>query len=246
MLALVSDNLREHASALPAEIAEHLTFFRNTNLKRSLWFAAELARIVEHLERHQVRAIPYKGPLLAQVAYGDVALRNYNDLDFLIPPAEFARAKAALAEIGYVPSVEISPAVERMWLRTGYERSFDGAAGKYLVELQWAVLPYFYAVDWQAGELLPEDLLARATRVDLCGAMVPCLSPEDSLIALCVHAAKHLWMRLIWIADIARSLRVPGIDFGVYRAASHVRFAYTIDMRKLEDGVHRLARFLGR
>jgi aspartate/methionine/tyrosine aminotransferase len=36
----------------------------------------------------------------------------------------------------------------------------------------------------------------------------------------------------------------PGIDFGAHRASAHVRFAYTIEMAKLEDGVARLARFL--
>jgi aspartate/methionine/tyrosine aminotransferase len=38
----------------------------------------------------------------------------------------------------------------------------------------------------------------------------------------------------------------PGVDFGRYRASEHVRFAYTIAQEKLEDGVARLARFLGR
>jgi len=38
----------------------------------------------------------------------------------------------------------------------------------------------------------------------------------------------------------------PGLDFGHHRAAEHVRFAYTIAREKLEDGVARLARFLGR
>jgi aspartate/methionine/tyrosine aminotransferase len=38
----------------------------------------------------------------------------------------------------------------------------------------------------------------------------------------------------------------PGLDFGRHRAAEHVRFAYTIEQRKLEDGVARLARYLGR
>jgi aspartate/methionine/tyrosine aminotransferase len=37
----------------------------------------------------------------------------------------------------------------------------------------------------------------------------------------------------------------PGIDFGTHRAAQHVRLAYTIEQAKLEDGVARLARFLG-
>jgi aspartate/methionine/tyrosine aminotransferase len=38
----------------------------------------------------------------------------------------------------------------------------------------------------------------------------------------------------------------PGIDFGVHRARQHVRLAYTIDQRKLEEGVARLRDFLSR
>jgi aspartate/methionine/tyrosine aminotransferase len=37
----------------------------------------------------------------------------------------------------------------------------------------------------------------------------------------------------------------PGLDFGHHRAEAHVRFAYTIAMPKLEDGVERLRRFVG-
>jgi aspartate/methionine/tyrosine aminotransferase len=36
----------------------------------------------------------------------------------------------------------------------------------------------------------------------------------------------------------------PGIDFGAHRGEAHVRFAYTVEREKLEDGVARLARFL--
>jgi hypothetical protein len=60
----------------------------------------------------------------------------------------------------------------------------------------------FYAVD-----LPVEDLLARAGRTVVGGCEVPCLSPEDSLLVLCLHAAKHLWTRLIWLTDIAETLR---------------------------------------
>jgi hypothetical protein len=64
------------------------------------------------------------------------------------------------------------------------------------------LLPRFYAVD-----LRMEDPLARACRTMVGGCEVPCLAPEDSLLVLCLHAAKHLWTRLIWLADIAETLR---------------------------------------
>jgi aspartate/methionine/tyrosine aminotransferase len=38
----------------------------------------------------------------------------------------------------------------------------------------------------------------------------------------------------------------PGRDFGTHRASLHVRFAYTRSMDDLEEGIERLARFLGR
>jgi len=84
--------------------------------------------------------------------------------------------------------------------------------GPNLVELQWALLPHFYAVDLHSDDLRSddlrvEDLLARAGRTAVGGCKVPCLSPEDSLLVLCLHAAQHLWTRLIWLADIAETLR---------------------------------------
>ncbi len=221
VLALVARNLTAHARGLPPEIARSLDSAYATNLRRSLWFAAELMRIVQHFKRKRLCVLPYKGPVLAQTAYGDLGVRSFSDLDLLISPGDFAQAKQALAEIGYQPSKQLSGAIERLWLRTGYERSFDGVAGKNLVELQWNLLPYFYAVDSCSVDFQFDDLLARAGRTGLGAADtptelstgIPCLSPEDSLLVLCLHASKHLWTRLIWVADIAESLCLPGIDF---------------------------------
>jgi hypothetical protein len=193
---------------LPPAIESSLRSSYQANLRCSLWFAAELARITQHFDHRHLRAVPYKGPVLAQSAYGDLGLRSFSDLDLLMSPADFDRAKRVLAEIEYRPTTEQAAFVERFWLRAGYERSFDGAAGKNLVELQWALLPPFYAVD-----LHVKDLLARAGRMSVGGCEVPCLAPEDSLLTLCLHTAKHLWTRLIWISDIAQTLRSSFIDW---------------------------------
>jgi hypothetical protein len=213
VLPLAARNLVEHYRGFSPDVERSLRSAYDANLARSLWFTAELARILQHFERRQLRAIPYKGPVLAQSVYGDVGLRSFSDLDLLISPADFERAKFALAEVGYHPAVEFTAEVERLWLRTGYERAFDGAAGKNLVELQWALLPHFYGVDLPLNDLRVEDLLARAGRTVIGGCDVLCLSPEDLLLVLCIHAAKHLWTRLIWLSDIAETLRAQIIDY---------------------------------
>lgn len=210
VLALAAHNLIEHARGLPPEIERSLRAAYETNMRRSLWFTAELARIMVQIERMRLHAVPYKGPLLAQSAYHDVALRNFSDLDLLISGADFARAKEALAELGYRPSTEFAPAIERFWLREGNECEFDGDAGKNMVELQWAIVPRLYAID-----LRVEDLIRRAGRMGVGECEMPCLSPEDSLLVLCVHAAKHLWTRLIWLTDVAETLRSGNIDYSL-------------------------------
>ena len=213
VLPLVARSLNAHTTLIPVKVEQSLRSAFDANLRRSLWFTSELAQISDQFQKHRLLAVPYKGPLLAESAYGDVALRNFGDLDFLISPTDFEGASRSLSELGYRPSSDLSRAVERFWLRHGYERSFDSAAGKYLVELQWALLPRFYAVG-----LRTEDLLARSQTASLGGRQVPSLSPEDTLLVLCLHAAKHLWVRLIWVCDIAETLRTQTIDWPLLSA----------------------------
>jgi len=216
VLPLLARNLSAHARGVPSQVEQSLRSAFDGNARRNLWFASELIRITDYFEAKNIRTIPYKGPMLAESAYGDVALRNFGDLDFLISPADFEHAKEALGELGYRPSSDLSPALERFWLRNGYERSFDSAAGKYLVELQWGLLPRFFAVDFRI-----EDLLTRGRPASLGGRDVLGLSAEDSLLVLCLHAAKHLWMRLIWICDIAETMRTQKLDWSVVSARAH-------------------------
>jgi aspartate/methionine/tyrosine aminotransferase len=46
------------------------------------------------------------------------------------------------------------------------------------------------------------------------------------------------------LLELAGVAITPGIDFGRYRAARHVRFAYTSALEKLQEGIARIERFL--
>lgn len=40
------------------------------------------------------------------------------------------------------------------------------------------------------------------------------MSPEITLLVLCMHGSKHVWSRLIWICDVAQLLdSLPGLDW---------------------------------
>ena len=46
--------------------------------------SAELIRIMKLLEKNDIKALAFKGPVLSQMVYGDITLRQYVDLDVLI------------------------------------------------------------------------------------------------------------------------------------------------------------------
>jgi aspartate/methionine/tyrosine aminotransferase len=89
------------------------------------------------------------------------------------------------------------------------------------------------------------DFLVPALRA--LGFEVP-LMPEGAFYVYASCAgftddSESFALRLLEEAGVAIT---PGIDFGVHRARSHVRFAYTRSLADLEEGVARMARFLSR
>jgi Uncharacterised nucleotidyltransferase len=207
---LVHQALREVPDCVPPAVLDDLARRCEHNALRNLRFTAELSRILDCLEAHGIAAIPYKGPVLAEAVYGDLALREFSDLDVLVRPGDVLPAKDALRELGFVPGSQFTPAEERAHLESGNEFVFDGPAGRNLLEIQWAIVPRFYAVD-----LNLDRFFARASRAEVGGRTVRALSAEDLLLALCVHAAKHAWKRLCWLRDIAGVVQSQPLNWDV-------------------------------
>ncbi len=208
---LVFQALHNAADSVPTAILDELRNRYQHIARKNLQFTAELLRVLDCLEAHAIPAIPLKGPVLAETVYGELALRDFSDLDVLVQPQDVPKAKAALDALGYTVNTQLSEAEESAYLATGYEYTFDGPAGRNLLEIQWNILPRFYAVDFDGGEFF-----GRAQTVTVCGRAMRALSPEDLLLTLCVHAAKHAWVRLYWLRDIAGTMQSQTIDWAEF------------------------------
>ena len=193
---------------VPREEMLKLRLAFQTNLHKSLLLSRELIRIVDHLAARGLDAMPYKGLALSEVLYGDIALRQSGDIDLLIRPHDLPRIRDAVRELGYTPHFRLSEAEEHAYLKSGYECAFDGAAGPNLLELQWAILPRFYAVDFEM-----DGLFQRAATLTVAGHPMRTPSREDLFLVLCVHAAKHVWGRLVWLCDIAQLMKAPDLNW---------------------------------
>jgi len=185
------------------------------SVHQALWLTRELLRIIECFESHGIRALAHKGPALAQILYGNVTSRQFADLDILVSPDDLPKVRACLAELGYEASLKLSPREERAYVAAGYELVFDLGEHRNLLEIQWRILPRFYAVDFDI-----ERLFDRAIAVDLCGRAVRTLCPEDLMLVLCAHAAKHAWTQLSWIREIGELSKSLQLDWdAIFNAA---------------------------
>ena len=185
-------------ASVPAEQQRrlHAAFQRVAAL--NVFLTRELQRLLALFAARQIEAMPYKGPALAAELYGNVALRQFSDLDIIVRPQDVTRACAVLAAEGYAPYTPLNDTQQAIMLRTQCNLPFTRERHRLVVELHWAVsAPHF------ARPFTADDLWARREEGELDGVRIERPAPEAMLLALCIHGAKHLWERLAWIADIA-------------------------------------------
>jgi hypothetical protein len=208
VVPLLYQSLSSVSSELPSASLALLKQRYETNLHRTLFLARELIRILEHFDALAINVLPYKGLALAETLYSDIALRQAGDIDLLIRSRDLSRIKTALKGVGYSPHLLLNEVEERSYLDSGYERAFDSAQGRNLLEVQWALQPRFYAVDFEM-----DAMFRRAITVSVAGRNMKSPSPEDMFLILSLHAAKHVWGRLIWLCDIAQILKLPALNW---------------------------------
>ena len=197
---------------IPNAMTAELHKICQENARRSLWFAGELFSIIETLSAAGVLAIPYKGPTLAATAQGDLVLRQFHDLDILILRKDWARSKKALIDAGFSPKLDLTAREEKAYLESACDFTFHHPPVKNVLEIHWDLVPNFYSVQ------IPLDhMAARVKAVELCGRAIPSLAPEDLLLCLMVHGAKHAWSRLCWLSDIAYLIQRVEIDWKTVR-----------------------------
>jgi hypothetical protein len=100
LLPLVAKRLAPYVDA-PAPFEERARLSASTERNANRAGKLVMTRVFAELERDGVRAMPLKGPVLAQNLYGDGGLRSFGDLDLLVTARDLAPATAAVRRLGY-------------------------------------------------------------------------------------------------------------------------------------------------
>ena len=177
-------------------------------VRKNMLMSAELVKLMRFFDSVNIKTLPFKGPALAQIAYGDITLRQFGDLDIFIKRQDFHTIAAEMQKRGYTPLYPIEEyAGDKVLFELNNDCPFYDKRSL-AVEIHW---DFFKKLALPTVKLHPWE---HTRTVTLNSHSFTTLSHETHLLYHSLHGSKHLWERFIWIVDIDRFIRnVPEIDW---------------------------------
>ena len=196
------------------EHKEYLFFLRNKALE-----------ICTKMEKQGVRMVVLKNGGIMSDMVEDVAACPMEDIDALVKKSDFKKAHAILLQNGFVfkfRSVYEVEELEKAFRDGSTEYYIKTSSGKDMwLELSWRAV----AGRWIRLDLEPDcDALIEASYFAK-GTSIGILSPEDNLLQVCIHTAKHSYVR-------APGLR---LHLDVERIVAHKAIDWQLFLKKVED-----------
>jgi len=167
--------------------------------QRNMLMSAELIRIIQLLEKNNIEALAFKGPALSQMAYGDITLRQYSDLDILVDEKDLYKAGEIISSNNYIPDVELDFLTNEALLDVSSDLGFRHEKNNTYIELHWKLFRKKLSVTLDGL-----NVRSNPSIVKIQGKEIKTLQSDLLLVYLCAHGSKHMWERIEWIVDVDR------------------------------------------
>ena len=187
--------------AVPPDVLQGLEALYHLNAVQNVQLYHDLGQVLSWLRQDGIPAIVLKGAFLAEIVYGNIALRPMVDMDLMVPASQVSQVVERLSAAGYRPvrpySLEAELAVDK-----GLPKFARPNAPA--IEVHWTITrptrPYCISMD---------GLWERACPVAFASVMALGLCPEDLLLHLGLHTTyQHSFlMGLRPPCDIAETVR---------------------------------------
>ena len=182
-------------------------------------YLSELDHVAALLEAESIPLVALKNAGIARGIYPCPGCCPMGDLDVLVEKRHFRRAHTIMLDAGY--NFEFRSPLEEAEL----EAAEKGGGAEY-----WKMLPggekLWFELQWRpvAGRWIrpdqepsAEELMARS--IAISGTAVRLLSPEDNLLQVALHTAKHTYVRAPGFrlhTDVDRIVRRQPIDWELF------------------------------
>lgn len=170
---------------------------------RNIKMDKQLERLLLAFKQEQIKVLVMKGPAIAWSVYPDPAMRPYDDIDLLVLPKQFVKARKIMEMLGYRCEAKIFEIFKDVQSEE-YFHYQDKSIGKLKVEIHWDLHCFYGAKQ----NIALDDLFHNAITVDTSSFCFETFNPVDTLLHMVAHTGfSHTKdIRLSWISDIAQIL----------------------------------------
>ncbi len=183
----------------PKETMDRMRQYFLSSRGRTYTVQKQLHEISAAFEAEGIPFLVWKGAALAFSVYPDPAMRPGEDIDLLILPDHFKKARSILEALGYKSQSPWFEAIPEY----GFAETFlhRQRAQRYLaIDMHWKIHPY----DGARGLLDEKALFRRSVVCEAGSANYRVPSPVDALIIAALHIVlRHPHeLQLIWVTDL--------------------------------------------
>jgi hypothetical protein len=163
---------------IPPDVIGKLRQAYLDNAARNERLYHNLSKVLKILRRDSIPVIALKGAHLAELVYGNRALRFMSDLDLLVRKDDLMKVDALLLEMGCTPTEQ-----NRIVGKDNNEFVYLMPKRDVSLEIHWSILSsvFPFAID-------TDGQWARSKPAIIAGVDASVLCPEDLLLHLCLHA----------------------------------------------------------
>lgn len=187
---------------VPEDILRELKDHFNANVRRNLLLTGELIKIMELLKAEGIDAVPYKGPVLAHLAYGNLSLREFGDIDIFIKKHDVITARDILISNEY--NLDLNNISNSTYLKLQREYKFTCKEVQIPIEIHWSVYGVSFYLQNNRKYL---NSFKNIESVKFANSKILSFNKEILILILSLHNAGHRWQYLIWTCDLAEIIR---------------------------------------
>lgn len=184
---------------VPEDVKLKLQEDFNFNAKRNLAILRELVIVLDILQKRGITPIPYKGPVLAIMAYKNIGFRRFGDLDFYVRWEDVPRTKDILIENGYKSLMKLTPNQETAFYKFQREYHFKSKSTGITLEIKWKLFSTYHSINYKPFLSKPDFL--KEIKID--SFILKTIAPEYLILLLSVHNATHFFSSLYRFCDLS-------------------------------------------
>ena len=162
------------------------------------------------LKQQAISHVFLKGPVLNHTLWGRRMMRYSRDLDVLVLPGDIFKANTALRQLGFTSELSDKSLCFHQRF-SAWSTKKDAAYWKkgvaQCLELHWKT----HCTEFIFPSIRKKKVLLQ-------------LTDEEHALYLCLHAAKHGWLRMIWLVDIVALLQTKNIDVDHVRELAKAQY----------------------